>query len=323
MNRDQPGPKQNMATPSLSMGHPELLFNWPNLTHLILLHQFPRFITPKAAINPKFGTPPQDKKEVLVLRNEIGVLRRDLVELHTEVAVLRDDVAGFRGSVRGSVGETGVPRDWWATVAGINEVFDLVPEPGREGVEVESEVPEEAGMEVPEEVEMARAEEAGVEVPEEVGMTKGVEGGTGVPEGETGVPEGVTEEVAEGTPEVVVEGDEGVTEDERMLEMTDDDVVFMLEGATEYSSSSSWNTTTTATTFFDMPPASYSSDTESDIKSSRAVQGFGNIGGQSVVVEKNSDDPYLDFRQSMLQMILQKRFTQRMILENFLTVSCS
>lgn len=62
MNRDQPGPKQNMATPSLSMGHPELLFNWPNLTHLILLHQFPRFITPKAAINPKFGTPPQDKK---------------------------------------------------------------------------------------------------------------------------------------------------------------------------------------------------------------------------------------------------------------------
>lgn len=62
MNRDQPGPKQNMATPSLSMGHPELLFNWPNLTHLILLHQFPRFITPKATINPKFGTPPQDKK---------------------------------------------------------------------------------------------------------------------------------------------------------------------------------------------------------------------------------------------------------------------
>ncbi|KAK6147273.1 hypothetical protein DH2020_018185 [Rehmannia glutinosa] len=34
--------------------------------------------------------------------------------------------------------------------------------------------------------------------------------------------------------------------------------------------------------------------------------GFGKIGGSSVAVEKDSDDPYLDFRQSMLQMILEK-----------------
>ncbi|XP_009612368.1 uncharacterized protein LOC107764081 [Nicotiana tabacum] len=79
-----------------------------------------------------------------------------------------------------------------------------------------------------------------------------------------------------------------------------------------YSSSSSWDTTTT--TFspnMETPPANYnySSDSTtdcSDIKSLRAVQGFGRIGGDSVAVEKDSDDPYLDFRQSMLQMILEK-----------------
>ncbi|CAA3021169.1 Hypothetical predicted protein [Olea europaea subsp. europaea] len=82
----------------------------------------------------------------------------------------------------------------------------------------------EVGLEVP--------EEAGVEVPEEVEI-EGVEGGLGVPEGETRVPEGVIEEVAEESPEVVVEVDEGVAEDERMPEMTDDDVVFVSEGATK------------------------------------------------------------------------------------------
>ncbi|CAA2996315.1 Hypothetical predicted protein [Olea europaea subsp. europaea] len=70
----------------------------------------------------------------------------------------------------------------------------------------------------------------GVEVPEEAGMTEGVEGGTGVPEVETGVPEGVTEEVAKGTPAVIVEG---VAEDKRTPEMTDDDIVFVSERATE------------------------------------------------------------------------------------------
>nr|GMC69392.1 transcription repressor OFP6-like [Ipomoea batatas] len=44
----------------------------------------------------------------------------------------------------------------------------------------------------------------------------------------------------------------------------------------------------------------------SEIKSLRAVQGFGKIGGESVAVEKDSDDPYLNFRHSMLQMILKK-----------------
>ncbi|KAH6762148.1 ovate family protein 6 [Perilla frutescens var. hirtella] len=73
------------------------------------------------------------------------------------------------------------------------------------------------------------------------------------------------------------------------------------------SSSSSWDTTTTTfSSAVDTPPVCYSSDTDSDIRSLRAVQGFGKIGGASVAVEKDSDDPYLDFRQSMLQMILEK-----------------
>nr|GMD87124.1 transcription repressor OFP6-like [Ipomoea batatas] len=56
----------------------------------------------------------------------------------------------------------------------------------------------------------------------------------------------------------------------------------------------------------DVLPAYASSDADSEIKSLRAVQGFGRIGGESVAVEKDSDDPYLDFRHSMLQMILEK-----------------
>ncbi|CAK9180789.1 unnamed protein product [Ilex paraguariensis] len=74
-----------------------------------------------------------------------------------------------------------------------------------------------------------------------------------------------------------------------------------------FSSSTSWDTTTTtfSPTHHDTP--TYYSDPESaDIKSLRAVQGFGRIGGESVAVEKETDDPYLDFRQSMLQMILEK-----------------
>ncbi|WCJ34220.1 Ovate family protein [Euphorbia peplus] len=41
-------------------------------------------------------------------------------------------------------------------------------------------------------------------------------------------------------------------------------------------------------------------------KSSKTVRGLGRVGGESVAVEKDSDDPYLDFRHSMLQMILEK-----------------
>lgn len=37
------------------------------------------------------------------------------------------------------------------------------------------------------------------------------------------------------------------------------------------------------------------------------VRGLGRVGGESLAVEKDSDDPYLDFRYSMLQMILEKQ----------------
>ena len=49
----------------------------------------------------------------------------------------------------------------------------------------------------------------------------------------------------------------------------------------------------------------YSWDT-TVVEKTRPVRGFGRVGGESVAVEKDSDDPYLDFRQSMLQMILEK-----------------
>ncbi|KAK8546261.1 hypothetical protein V6N13_067486 [Hibiscus sabdariffa] len=48
-------------------------------------------------------------------------------------------------------------------------------------------------------------------------------------------------------------------------------------------------------------------ETDKEIKSSTTrVRGFGRVGGESLAVEKESDDPYLDFRYSMLQMILEK-----------------
>ncbi|KAK6126524.1 hypothetical protein DH2020_039728 [Rehmannia glutinosa] len=70
------------------------------------------------------------------------------------------------------------------------------------------------------------------------------------------------------------------------------------------SSATTWDTTTTTTSAAD----NYSSDStdSADVKSLSAVQGFGRIGCQSVAVEKDSDDPYSDFRRSMLQMILEK-----------------
>ncbi|XAR69807.1 hypothetical protein NMG60_11001531 [Bertholletia excelsa] len=87
-----------------------------------------------------------------------------------------------------------------------------------------------------------------------------------------------------------------------------------------HSTSSSWDhyrhtadgydttTTATGTTFSGAAEtaSSWYSDSESDIRSMRAVQGFGRVGGESVAVEKDSDDPYVDFRRSMLQMIVEK-----------------
>ncbi|GMJ13943.1 hypothetical protein like AT2G36026 [Hibiscus trionum] len=50
----------------------------------------------------------------------------------------------------------------------------------------------------------------------------------------------------------------------------------------------------------------WDTDQDSTKCSMATVRGFGHLGGESLAVEKDSDDPYLDFRQSMLQMILEK-----------------
>ncbi|KAF5940530.1 hypothetical protein HYC85_021697 [Camellia sinensis] len=70
-------------------------------------------------------------------------------------------------------------------------------------------------------------------------------------------------------------------------------------------------TTTTTTTTDTTPLCQSDSDTESDIRSLRAVQGFGRICSKSVAVEKDSDDPYLDFRRSMVEMIVAKEIYSR------------
>uniref|UniRef100_A0A6N2MSI3 Transcription repressor n=1 Tax=Salix viminalis TaxID=40686 RepID=A0A6N2MSI3_SALVM len=58
----------------------------------------------------------------------------------------------------------------------------------------------------------------------------------------------------------------------------------------------------------DNTPSHFFSDSGSSMRHcSGAVRGFGRVGDESVAVEKDSDDPYLDFRHSMLQMILEKQ----------------
>lgn len=65
-------------------------------------------------------------------------------------------------------------------------------------------------------------------------------------------------------------------------------------------------TTTTATTFSPcyVDSSQQFSDSET-YKATRTVGGLGRAGREGVAVEKDSDDPYLDFRRSMLQMILE------------------
>ncbi|CAJ2672782.1 unnamed protein product [Trifolium pratense] len=57
------------------------------------------------------------------------------------------------------------------------------------------------------------------------------------------------------------------------------------------TSTSTCNTTPTTNTSFGSEKSS--------------LKGFGRVGNEGVAVEKDSDDPYLDFRHSMLQMILE------------------
>ncbi|KAK8685640.1 hypothetical protein V6N13_041639 [Hibiscus sabdariffa] len=70
----------------------------------------------------------------------------------------------------------------------------------------------------------------------------------------------------------------------------------------EYETATSFSPGTDTPRYWDV-----GNDAEQDATSSKAtVRGFGRVGGESLAVEKHSDDPYLDFRHSMLQMILEK-----------------
>ncbi|TKY61940.1 Transcription repressor OFP6 [Spatholobus suberectus] len=69
--------------------------------------------------------------------------------------------------------------------------------------------------------------------------------------------------------------------------------------------STSTTPTNTATTFSPYVGSSQFSDSDSYVKAARTVGGLGRAGREGVAVEKDSDDPYLDFRHSMLQMILE------------------
>ncbi|XP_020203533.1 transcription repressor OFP6 [Cajanus cajan] len=67
--------------------------------------------------------------------------------------------------------------------------------------------------------------------------------------------------------------------------------------AEERDDTATSTTTTTNTSAATFSPSSW--------ECAKTVSGFGRAGSEGVAVEKDSDDPYLDFRHSMLQMILE------------------
>ncbi|CAL0326718.1 unnamed protein product [Lupinus luteus] len=80
-----------------------------------------------------------------------------------------------------------------------------------------------------------------------------------------------------------------------------------------HSSSSDTTTPTKTTTTFSTCYIDSSNFSESDtnVMAQKKVGGFGRSGREGVAVEKDSDDPYLDFRHSMLQMILENEINSK------------
>ncbi|CAO2839272.1 unnamed protein product [Amaranthus hypochondriacus] len=68
------------------------------------------------------------------------------------------------------------------------------------------------------------------------------------------------------------------------------------------------------------------SSSSSSNPSSSMVDGFSRVGPKSVAVQKDSNDPYVDFRQSMLQMIVENEiYTKddlKQLLNCFLQLNC-
>ncbi|GAB2302241.1 hypothetical protein Dimus_036258 [Dionaea muscipula] len=73
------------------------------------------------------------------------------------------------------------------------------------------------------------------------------------------------------------------------------------------SASSSAQTTSSFSPFIDYPSSSSSDVVQQGLQDPYYVDGgFGReVGNKTVAVEKESEDPYLDFRQLMLQMIVE------------------
>ncbi|RDX62288.1 Transcription repressor OFP6, partial [Mucuna pruriens] len=84
---------------------------------------------------------------------------------------------------------------------------------------------------------------------------------------------------------------------------------FSSSSSEKCDSTSSTTPTNTATTF---SPYVDFSDSDSYVK------GLGRAGREGVAVEKDSDDPYLDFRHSMLQMILENEIYSKQDLRELL-----
>ncbi|KAI4370155.1 hypothetical protein MLD38_018531 [Melastoma candidum] len=96
---------------------------------------------------------------------------------------------------------------------------------------------------------------------------------------------------------------------------------FSFSSATSYRQDlAATATTISASSSFSPPSHPYSDyninslqdllESESDLDS-KPVKGFGKIDGEGVAVEKDSHDPYLDFRHSMLQMIIENEIYAR------------
>ncbi|XP_015951646.1 transcription repressor OFP6-like [Arachis duranensis] len=92
-------------------------------------------------------------------------------------------------------------------------------------------------------------------------------------------------------------------------------------------SSSSYDTSTTTTTTTTTFSPFYDDDNNNMMKTHHhhqkkqhsTVKGFGRVGSEgSVAVEKDSEDPFLDFKHSMLQMILENEIYTKQDLSELL-----
>ncbi|XP_054778444.1 transcription repressor OFP8-like [Prosopis cineraria] len=69
----------------------------------------------------------------------------------------------------------------------------------------------------------------------------------------------------------------------------------------------SWDYDDTTTIFSPYGSSSEFSSCDNKGRASKTVRGVGRVGGEGVAAEKDSNDPFLDIRHSLLQMILENK----------------